>query len=116
MGITCGFYDYSVVLKNSTKLHFKTCYFITPDEEFEKLRKMGYDIEKEWLDKEDLLYTLLMYANIDPDNDIKSFTADISDSNKVYSQSIESEKSFSKIISLSKYLILLLIIESWFLL
>lgn len=110
LGITCGFYDYTVVFKNSTILHFKTCYFITPDEEFEKLKAEGYEIEKDWLDKKNLLYTLLMRVDIDPDNDIKSFTADISDSNRVYSQSIDSEKNFSKMISFSKYLILFLII------
>lgn len=50
-----------------------------------KLKKIG----KKKKDKKNLLYTLLMRVDIDPDKDIKSFTADISDSNRVYSQSID---------------------------
>ena len=107
-GITCAFYGFTVILKNSTKLHFKTCYFIYED--MKEIEKTGIQVNKEWLYPEDILESILEQTDIDPDKDIESFSTDISDLNKVYSKSIDSEEDYSKLISSSKYLILLFII------
>ena len=75
-----------------------------------EIEKTGIQVNKEWLYPEDILESILEQTDIDPDKDIESFSTDISDLNKVYSKSIDSEEDYSKLISSSKYLILLFII------
>lgn len=99
-GIGCGFYDFTVIFKNTSVTHIKTCYFYNPDwfkNEFDE--EFGKDILKSLTDE----------RNIDFDEEIESFTLDYSN----IEPSIKKERrsrSNSKIIYFSKYLFLFLVI------
>ena len=99
--IGCGFFNFTITLKNKQTFNFKTCYLLNLDE----LWQLDKQSKKQIFD--DYLFDSLGYMDIDMEN-INSYRGEILDSKSgfsfIYSENEELESS--TIISTSKLLFL----------